>query len=78
MEDKERDIEAEASREPKQHDRIELRSEKVRTIIGAKPHWLARYGNTLLVILFIIIALVVAFMPYPYGSGETILEHFML
>lgn len=39
-------------------DRIELRSEKVRNIIGEMPSFLIRWGNTILVIIFVLLALI--------------------
>ena len=38
-----------------QQDRIELRSEKVRNIIGQMPPFLIRWGNTMLVVIVIIL-----------------------
>ena len=37
-------------------DRIELRSEKVRNMIGEMPSFLIRWGNTILVIIFVLLA----------------------
>lgn len=34
-------------------DKIELRSEKVRNIIGQMPPFLIRWGNTILLIIFL-------------------------
>lgn len=39
-------------------DRIELRSEKVRNMIGEMPSFLIRWGNTILVIIFVLLALI--------------------
>ena len=39
-------------------DRIELRSEKVRNMIGEMPSFLIRLGNTILVIIFVLLALI--------------------
>ena len=39
-------------------DRIELRSEKVRNMIGEVPSFLIRWGNTILVIIFVLLALI--------------------
>jgi len=36
-------------------DNIELRSEKVRNIIGQIPPFLIRWGNTILVIIFLLL-----------------------
>lgn len=38
-----------------EQDRIELRSEKVRNIIGQMPPFLIRWGNTFLLIIFILL-----------------------
>ena len=39
-------------------DCIELRSEKVRNMIGEMPSFLIRWGNTILVIIFVLLALI--------------------
>lgn len=39
-------------------DHIELRSEKVRNMIGEMPSFLIRWGNTILVIIFVLLALI--------------------
>ena len=39
-------------------DRIELRSEKVRNMIGEMHSFLIRWGNTILVIIFVLLALI--------------------
>lgn len=39
-------------------DRIELRSEKVRNMIGEMPSFLIRWGNTIFVIIFVLLALI--------------------
>ena len=39
-------------------DRIDLRSEKVRNMIGEMPSFLIRWGNTILVIIFVLLALI--------------------
>ena len=41
--------------------RIELRSEKVRNMIGEMPSFLIRWGNTILVVLFVLLALIAWF-----------------
>ena len=38
-----------------EQNRIELRSEKVRNIIGQMPSFLIRWGNTILLIIFILL-----------------------
>ncbi|MBD5183736.1 MAG: hypothetical protein HDS97_02430 [Bacteroidales bacterium] len=57
------------------YDRIELRSPKVRRILGEVPYKLERWG--IIIIGVIIISLIVAVINinYPYGDGESILKH---
>lgn len=45
-----------------EQDRIELRSEKVRNMIGEMPTFLIRWGNTILVIIFVLLALIAWFV----------------
>jgi hypothetical protein len=40
-------------------DKIELRSEKVRNIIGQMPPFLIRWGNTILFVILLILAIAV-------------------
>lgn len=61
-------------KEPK----IELRSEKVRKLLGEIPSALVRWGSVILVALFLILLLMVCFMPYPYSKGESILLHWLM
>lgn len=56
-------------------DRIELRSEKVRNIIGTIPPALVRWGIAIIIIILIILMLVAFLVPYPYGEGETIFQY---
>ncbi|WP_298548122.1 hypothetical protein [uncultured Parabacteroides sp.] len=39
-----------------EQDQIELRSEKIRNIIGQMPPFLIRWGNTILLVLFLLLA----------------------
>ena len=41
--------------------RIELRSEKVRNMIGEMPSFLIRWGNTILEVIFVLLALIAWF-----------------
>ena len=41
--------------------RIELRSEKVRNMIGEMPSFLIRWGNTILVVIFVLLTLIAWF-----------------
>ncbi|MDE6808537.1 MAG: hypothetical protein K2J42_00380 [Muribaculaceae bacterium] len=57
------------------HDQIELRSPKVRRLIGEIPPALVHWGTVLIIVIFVTLVLVVGLIPYPYGHGETILGH---
>ncbi len=57
------------------HDRIELRSEKVRRLIGEIPPSLVRWGIAVILIVFIALIAAVSLLPYPYSNGESILRH---
>lgn len=58
-------------------DRIELKSEKVRRLVGTVPPSLVRWGIGIIVGVFAALAAAVCLIPYPYGQGETIVEHIM-
>ena len=59
------------------HDRIELRSEKVRRILGEVPNGYVRWGISVVSIIFIILIVAVMCIKYPYGGGETIFKHIL-
>lgn len=57
---------------------IELRSEKVRNLLGEIPPSLVRWGTVIIVAIFLILLLVVCFVPYPHSQGESILQHILM
>lgn len=57
------------------HDKIELRSEKVREILGTIPGGLIRWGIAIIVIICAVLIVLVLWVKFPYGNGETIFEH---
>lgn len=57
------------------HDKIELRSEKVRKLIGEIPPSLVQWGTAIIAIVFIALLAAVCLLPYPYSNGESILRH---
>lgn len=57
---------------------IELRSEKVRNLLGEIPPALVRWGTVVIVAIFLVLLIIVCFMPYPYSNGESILQHLLL
>lgn len=56
----------------------EQRSEKVRTLLGEIPPSLVRWGTVIIVAIFLILLLVVCFVPYPHSQGESILQHILM
>ena len=62
----------------KKETKIELRSEKVRNLLGEIPPSLVRWGTAIIIAIFLVLLLVVCFMPYPHSQGESILQHIFL
>lgn len=56
------------SNKKKSSNEIELRSEKVRNLLGEIPSSLIRWGTVIIIAIFLILLLVVCFMPYPYSG----------
>ena len=57
---------------------IELRSEKVRNLLGEIPPALVRWGLVIIIAIFLALLFVACFMPFPYSNGESILQHLIL
>ena len=57
------------------HDKIDLRSEKVRKLIGEIPPSLVGWGIAIIAIVFLALLAAVCLLPYPYSNGETIIIH---
>ncbi len=57
------------------HDKIELRSQKVRRLIGDVPGGLVRWGIALIALIFALLIIALVCLPYPYSDGESILSH---
>ena len=55
---------------------IEIRSEKVRNIIGTNPPELISWGISVIILVFMVLFALVLNLSYPYGSGETVFQHF--
>ena len=62
----------------KKETKIELRSEKVRNLLGEIPPSLVRWGTAIIIAIFLVLLLVVCFMAYPHSQGESILQHILL
>ncbi len=57
------------------HDKIELRSEKVRNILSEVPNGLVRWGIAVICIFFVMLITAISFIQFPYGKNETIFEY---
>lgn len=57
---------------------IELHSVKVRNLLGEIPPALVRWGTVIIVAIFLILLLVVCFVPYPHSQGESIFQHLFM
>ena len=57
---------------------IELHSEKVRNLLGEIPPALVRWGTVIIVAIFLILLVVVCFVPYPHSQGESIFQHLFM
>lgn len=56
---------------------IELRSEKVRSILGDIPQSLVMWGTGIIIFIFLTLLIVVCFVPYPHSEGESIMRHIL-
>lgn len=57
---------------------MELRSEKVRNLLGEIPPALVRWGTAIIAIVVLTLLAVVCLMPYPYSHGESVLQHILM
>ncbi len=58
-------------------DNMKLRSKKVLKVIGKIPASLVWLSYVIILIILLGLLLVFFLVPYPYGSGETIFQHFV-
>lgn len=58
------------------HDRIELRSDNVRHIIGTRPPAAVRYGTLIVVVVMALIMIAAAIIPYS-PDGTTLLQRLL-
>lgn len=58
-------------------DKIELRSEKVRKLIGEIPPSLVRWGTAIIALIVAALLMAVCLLPYPYSDGESVIEHLL-
>jgi len=50
--------------------KIELRSERVRQLLGEIPPSLVRWGTVIICLIFAALVCALLFIPSPYGDGE--------
>ena len=55
----------------------EVRSEKVRKLLGEIPPSLIRWGPVVLAAIFIALLTAACLIRHPYGNGESILMHML-
>jgi len=55
--------------------RLEMRSEKVRQLLGTIPPALVRWGIAIIFVIVTVLLAVALCVPYPYGGGESIAAH---
>lgn len=53
-------------------------SKKVCSLLDENPPALIRWGTVIIVAIFLILLLVVCFVPYPHSQGESILQHLFM
>ncbi len=59
-------------------ERVELRSERVRKLIGEIPSALVHCGIAILILIFFALLAGFCLLPFPYSHGESILQHLIL
>ncbi len=57
--------------------KIELRSEKVRRIVGKMPRALHRWSVAILILITVILILVFCLVPFPYSDKESLLSYLL-
>ncbi len=56
---------------------IELRTERTRTFIEERPGWWLRWGTTVTILVFLLIAILIAGLPYPHSDGMPVWQHLL-
>ena len=68
-------MEKDKAKHTDQHGAIELRTERTRTFIEEKPGWWLRCGTTVTALLFLLLVLMIARLPYPHADGVSVWRH---
>lgn len=58
-------------------DNSEMRSEKVRKLLGEIPPSLEKWGSLIIIAILASLIAAVCLLPYPYSNGESILRHIL-
>lgn len=59
------------------HDKIKLRSEKIRLLIEEIPPSVGRWSLGVILVVLIALLAAICLLPYPYSNGESILQHIL-
>lgn len=62
----------------KSQDNLELRSEKVKKILGEVSPSLVRWGIIIVALIFLSLLIAVCLLPYPYSDGKSIIHHLLI
>lgn len=57
------------------NDNLDVRSEKVRKVLGNLPPALIRWSIITMIIIILALLAALFLLPYPYAGGESILYH---
>lgn len=68
-------MEKDKEKHTNQQSAIELRTERTRTFIEEKPGWWLRWGTTVTALLFLLLVLMIARLPYPHTDGVPVWRH---
>ena len=52
-----------------------IRSKKVRQLLGEIPSSLTRLGIIIILIIFVALLFTIFFLPYPYSADKTIIQY---
>lgn len=56
--------------------RADLRSKKVRDLLGEAPNKMLSWGIGIIIVIFFLIFCFVLSFSYPHGKGESIFQHY--
>lgn len=59
------------------HDKIEIRSKKIRELIGHMPGGIVRYGTYIIILIFILIFAVLYYLSTSKPDSESIVDYLL-